>query len=302
MKTFKWIIGFLCLSAFGYAQELNCVVQVNASQVQGTDKKVFETLQSSMFEFLNGRRWTNLSIAPQERIECSFTLVVQKRDIKSNEISGSLNVQIRRPVYNSTYNSVLLNFMDKDIAFKYAEYDQLDYSDGSINGNLPAILAYYAYMALGLSFDSFGREAGQSFFDKAMELVMRCQDLPSNEATGWKASVTNPQSRYWLVENMTNGNLKGIHEIYYVYYRQAMDEMYKNPENARPTILTALDKLQKLNKQKSQLLCKQTFFDAKSEELINIFKMGTMDEKNKFITLMTELDPAGLNNYQEIMN
>ena len=302
MKTAKLIVFLLCLTCLGYAQELNVTVQVNAPQIQGTDRRIFETLQASMFEFLNGRRWTTLTFLPQERIECSFTLIVQRRDPQSNEISGSLSVAVRRPVFNSTYNSPLLNFIDRDITFRYAEHDPLEYTDGTINNNLTAILAYYVHIALGMTFNSFGREAGTQFFDRAMEIVMRCQDLPGAESEGWLSRSRNTANRYWLAENLTNGNLREIHEIYYVYHRQGMDEMYQNPGRARQAILRSLEIMQRLNRQRPNLLLKQVFFDSKHEELINVFRMGTMDEKNRLITLVRELDPANLNKYQAILN
>jgi len=300
MKTVKLIVCLLGLAYVGHAQELNVVVQVNAAQIQGTDRRIFETLQSSIFEFLNSRRWTNFTFAPHERIECSFTLIVQRYDPQSNEISGSLNVQVRRPVFNSTYNSVLLNFMDRDVSFQYAEFDPLQYAEGAIHGNLTAILAYYANIALGLTFNSFGRDAGMQFFDRAMDIVMRCQDLPAGEAIGW--SSRNTTTRYWLAENFTNGNLREIHEIYFVYYRRGMDEMYQNPAGARQAILQSLEMLQRVNRTRPNLLFKQIFFDAKSEEIINIFRMATIDEKNRLITLARELDPANLSRYQAILN
>ncbi|MCL2027137.1 MAG: DUF4835 family protein [Bacteroidales bacterium] len=302
MKTVKLIIFWICLGCVGYAQELNVVVQVNASQIQTSDRRIFETLQSSMFEFINGRRWTDFTFSPTERIECSFTLVVQKHDARSNEISGSLSVQVRRPVFNSTYNSVLLNFMDKDISFRYAEYDPLQYSDGMIHNNLTAILAYYANIALGLTFNSFGKDAGLQFFDRAMDIVMRCQDLSASENEGWKSSSRNAANRYWLAENLTNGNLREVHEIYFVYHRKGMDEMHQDPSVARRAITQSLEILQRVNRQRPSLLFKQVFFDAKSEEIINIFRMGTVDEKNKLITLVRELDPANLNKYQAILD
>jgi hypothetical protein len=302
MKIVKLIVFLLCLVSVGYAQELNVVVQVNASQVQGSDRRVFETLQSSMFEFMNGRRWTDLNFSPNERIECSFTLVVQSYDHQSNELSGSLSVQVRRPIFNSTYNSVLLNFVDRDISFRYAEFDPLQYADGMIHGNLTAVLAFYANIALGLTFSSFGRDAGMPFFDRAMDIVMRSQDLPGTENAGWRSSSRNAANRYWLAENFTNGNLREIHEVYYVYYRRGMDEMYENPTGARQAILQSLEKLQNVNKVRPGLLFRQIFFDAKSEEIINVFRMGTVDEKNKLITLMRTLDPANINKYQAILN
>jgi hypothetical protein len=302
MKTVKFIIFSLCLACTGYAQELNVVVQVNASQIQASDRRIFETLQSSMFEFMNGRRWTDLTFAPNERIECSFTLIIQKHDLQSKEITGRLSVQVRRPVFNSTYHSVLLNFVDKDISFQYAEYDPLQYAEGTIHNNLTAILAYYANIALGLTFNSFGRDAGISFFDRAMDIVMRSQDLPGSENVGWKSSSRNTANRYWLAENFTHGNLREIHEIYFLYHRRGLDAMYDNPTGARQAILQSLETLQRVNRARPNLLFKQIFFDAKSEELINIFRMGTVDEKNKLITLTRELDPVNLNKYQAILN
>jgi hypothetical protein len=302
MKIVKFIIFWLCLVSIGYAQELNVVVQVNASQVQGSDRRIFETLQSSMFEFMNGRRWTDLNFSPNERIECSFTLVIQSYDLQSNEISGSLSVQVRRPIFNSTYNSVLLNFVDRDISFRYAEYDPLQYADGMIHNNLTAILAYYANVALGLTFSSFGRDAGIPFFDRAMDIVMRCQDLLGAENVGWRSSSRNSANRYWLVENFTNGNLREIHDVYFTYYRRGMDIIYDNPTGARQAILQSLEKLQNVNRVRPGLLFRQIFFDATSEEIINVFRMGTIDEKNKLITLARVLDPANLNKYQAILN
>jgi hypothetical protein len=192
--------------------------------------------------------------------------------------------------------------VDKDISFQYAEFDPLQYAEGMIHNNLTAILAYYANIALGLTFNSFGKDAGMSFFDKANEIVMRCQDLPGAENTGWKSSSRNTANRYWLAENFTNGNLRQVHEIYYVYHRKGLDVMYENPVVARQAITRSLELLQNVNKIRPNLFFKQIFFDAKSEEIINIFRMGTIDEKNKLITLVRELDPANLNRYQAILN
>jgi hypothetical protein len=193
--------------------------------------------------------------------------------------------------------------MDKDISFRYAEYDPLEYSDGSLHGNLTAVLAYYTYIALGLTFDSFGRDVGIQFFDRAMELVTRCQDLPGAEATGWKPGQRgSTANRYWLAENFAAGSLRDIHEVYYIYYRKGLDQMYQNPSEARQAILQSLERMQQLNRQRPSLLFKQVFFDTNSEELINIFRMGTTDEKNRLITLVRELDPANFNKYQTILS
>jgi len=303
MKIVKIIVFLLCLIRFGLgqAQELNMVVQVNAAQIQTSERRVFETLQSAIFEFMNGRRWTTFNFSPVERIEGSLTLVIQRHDPQTNEISGTLSVQVRRPVWNTTYNSVLLNFIDRDITFQYAEGDALQHAEGTIHSNLSAILAFYANIAIGLSFNSFGRDAGMQFFDRAMDIVMRCQDMPSGEAMGWRSSSRNPANRYWLAENLTNGNLREIHEVYFLYHRRGMDQMYQDQRAARQAILQSLEILQRVNRIRPNLLFRQIFFDAKSDEIVNIFQMATIDEKNRLITLVRELDPSNLNKYQSIL-
>ena len=303
MKTVKIIVFLLFLGYFGRgnAQELNMVVQVNAAQVQTTERRVFETLQSAIFEFMNARRWTTFNFSPVERIEGSLTLVIQRHDLSTNEISGTLSVQVRRPVWNSTYNSVLLNFIDRDISFQYTEGDPLLFADGAIHSNLTAILAFYANIAIGLTFSSFGRDAGQPFFDRAMDIVMRCQDLPAAESMGWRSSSRNTANRFWLAENFTNGNLRELHDVHFVYHRRGMDQMYQDQAAARQGILQSLEILQRVNRTRPNLLFRQIFFDAKSDEIVNIFRVATLDEKNRLITLMRELDPSNLNKYQSIL-
>jgi hypothetical protein len=171
-----------------------------------------------------------------------------------------------------------------------------------IHNNLTAILAYYANVALGLTFSSFGRDAGTQFFDRAMEITMRAQDLPASLSEGWVLSLRNTVSRYWLIENLTSGNLREVHEVYFLYHRRGMDNMYHNQTEARQAILQSLEALQRINRVRPNLLFKQIFFDAKAEEIINIFLMATMDEKNRLITLVRELDPANLSRYQTILS
>jgi len=303
MRIIKITVFLLCLLRFGYGytQELNMVVQVNAAQIQTSERRIFETLQSAIFEFMNGRRWTNFNFSPIERIEGTLTLIIQQHNLQTNEISGTLSVQVRRPVWNSTYNSVLLNFIDRDIVFQYAEGDPLLFADGAIHGNLTAILAFYANIAIGLSFSSFGRDAGMPFFDRAMDIAMRCQDLPAGEAMGWRSSSRNTANRFWLAENFTNGNLREIHDVFFVYHRRGMDQMYEDLSVARQGILQSLEMLQRVNRIRSGLLFRQIFFDAKSDEIVNIFRVATLDEKNRLIALMRELDPSNLNKYQSIL-
>ncbi|MCL2416574.1 MAG: DUF4835 family protein [Bacteroidales bacterium] len=303
MKTVRLIILLLCFACFGYgyAQELNMVVQVNAAQVQTSERRIFETLQSAIFEFINGRRWTTFNFSPIERIEGTLTLVIQQHDLQSNQISGTLSVQVRRPVWNSTYNSVLLNFIDRDITFQYAEGDPLLFADGTIHGNLTAILAFYANIAIGLSFSSFGRDAGMPFFDRAMDIAMRCQDLPAAEAMGWRSSSRNTANRFWLAENFTNGNLREIHDVHFLYHRRGMDQMYEDQRAARQAIFQSLEALQRVNRVRPNLLFRQIFFDAKSDEIVNIFRVAPLDERNRLVALMRELDPSNLNKYQSIL-
>jgi hypothetical protein len=278
------------------AQEFNCIVDINSQKIQSSDKQVFDVLKSAVFDFMNNMKWSTLTMLPIEKIECNVSIILQEQN--GSRYTGVLTIQMRRPVFNSSYSSVILNFQDKDFEFTYEENEPLLYADQHFSSNLTGVLAFYSYFGIGLYLDTYGMEGGMVFLDKAMEIVNLCQSFPE---PGWKANARNQSNRYWLAENYTNGNWKTIHEVQYMYHRMGLDQMYSNANVARTAILNSIILLEELNQKKPNLPAKQFFIQAKKDELVNIFKNGTQEEKAKLIEKMKLLDPSGMSQYQEIL-
>lgn len=278
------------------AQELNCKVQVVSPTIQGTDKSVFDNLQTAVYEFMNNRKWTNETFKNNERIDCSILINVSERPAV-DEFKATIQVQARRPVYKSSYNSVLLNNNDVDFTFKYLENQTLDYSENIFTSNLTSVLAFYAYFIIGLDYDSFAPNGGTYYFQKALAIVNSAQ---SGSDLGWKAFDGN-KNRYWLVNNMLDATFVPLREATYKYHRLGMDMMVDNKEAARVTILETLQNLKKIHQIKPLSYSMQVFFYAKSDEIINIYSGAFPDEKAKIVNLLNEIDPTNSNKYQKIM-
>ena len=278
------------------AQELNCSVDVNTQQVQSSDKRIFETLKNSMYEFLNNKSWTGYDYKLNERIECSILLTVNERN--GDQFNGTLTIASQRPVYNSTYNTVLLNTVDKDIDFSYVEYQPLDFNENTFTSNLTSILAYYAYIIIGLDFDSFTLNGGSQFFQVAQNIVNVAQNS-SNK--GWRYTE-NRKNRYWLVENLTNPAYDPIHKFFYEYHLKGLDMMYEDPDKGRANILKSLNYLQETKRQRAGLLILQLIADAKRDEIVNVFSKGSTAEKSQAVTIMKDLDPSHSSTYQKILH
>jgi len=298
-KAFIFVL-LIVLSFFRInAQELNCVVNVATPKVEGTDKRVFESMQSAIYEFVNNRKWTNYNVGPEERIECTFLLTINDR-LGSDEFRGTLNVVVRRPVLNSAYNSVLFNYIDKGIQFKYVEYQPLDYSDGTFSSNLTSILAYYSYVVLGFYFDSFSPSGGTPYFEKAQEVVNAAQNAPE---TGWKAFESD-KNRYWLVNNYLTAANSGLRDFAYRYHRQGLDLMYDKVDQGRGSIASCIEILQSIYNAKPNLFALQLTTDAKRDEIINIFSDQRVAplEKTSVVNILKEIDPANSSKYQVILD
>lgn len=279
------------------AQELNCTVQVLSPQIQGTaEKKIFETLQTSVFEFMNNTKWTKDSYTNDERIECSIVITISDK-LSSDEYKGSIQVQSRRPVYKSSYYSTLFNWSDNDFQFKYLEYQAMDFSETTYMSNLTSVLAYYANVIIGLDYDSFGLNAGTPFFQKAQTIVTNANNAPEK---GWKASE-GTKNRYWLVDNMLNPVYAPLRECMYVYHRTGLDLLVTDRETGRQTIAESLKLLQKVYRDKPGSFNLQLFFNAKSDELVNVFSISFPDEKSKVVNILNEIDPANSNKYAKIL-
>jgi hypothetical protein len=298
MKKTIIIFILLLLVMQGRSQELNCQVTVNAPKLEGTDRRVFEAIQKAMYEFLNNRKWTNYNFKNEERIDCTMLLTINNR-LGSDEFQGTLNVVLRRPVFNAAYNTNLLNYLEKDFIFKYVEFQPMTYSDGSFNDNLTSVLAFYAYMVIGFQFDSYSQNGGRAFFDKAQVVVNSAQNA---QESGWKG-YESTRNRYWFAENMLNPSNNNIHDFLYKYHRLGLDQMYDKVEAGRSSITESLDLLKTLYNAKPDLYILTVMMDAKRDELVNIYsdqKVPPM-EKATVSNLLKEIDPANSTKYSAIL-
>lgn len=284
------------------AQELQARITVNAQQVNSkVDKKVFQTLQASLQNFLNNRSWTEEKFETNERIVCNFLLTLQQTD-EDNVYNGSLTIQAARPVYGAAYQTPLINFRDENISFKYVEYQPIEFNENRVSGsdaqvsNLSASFAYYVYIILGLDFDSFSLKGGQPFFQKAMQIVNSAPD--GRNIQGWKA-FDGTRNRYWLAENLTNAKYALIHDAIYSYYRDGLDHMYEDPAQSRTAVLNTVNLLNTLNNDMPNSMIIPFFLQGKSQELIGVFRKADMNEKSRARDLLAKIDVTNANAYKQ---
>ncbi len=302
IKSSIFLIFFLCVYAGVKSQEVQAKVTVLATRVgTSVDKKIFQTLQTQLTNFINNRKWTSDAFQSQEKIECSFLLNIDKV-VESNVYTASLTIQAARPVYNSSYQTALINFQDADLAFRYVEYQPVEFNESRVQGNdalagnLTATIAYYVYVMLGLDYDSFSSKAGDVYFQKAQNIVNNAPE--SREITGWKA-FDGRRNRYWLIENMMNTRYNIVHDVIYTYYRSGLDQMYENEQTARTQILEAINQLQAMNQENPNTMIVQFFMQGKSQELIKIFKKASPQEKVRAIDLLQKLDVSNAAKYKQ---
>ena len=280
-----------------FGQELNCSVQVISPQATNSqDKKLFQTLQQSIYEFMNNRKWTNDVFQQDERIECSVVISITDHTSGSDIFNGSIQVQARRPIYKSSYNSLIVNILDKNFSFKYVEYQTMEYVENSFTSNLTSVLAYYAYVILGADYDSFSLEGGTPYFQKAQTIVSNAQ---SSSDKGWK-STEDDRNRYWTVENTLNSAYKPLRECMYKYHRAGFDAMAEDLVTGRATVLSALELLKKVFDTKPGSHSLTLFFLAKADEIVNLFTLAEPAEKTKLLALVNEIDPANNVKYNKI--
>ena len=285
---------------FGFnAQELNCTVTINSDQVQGSNKEMFNTLKQSIEEFVNTSRWTNMTFQEKERIECSMLLVV--KSVQDGIVNCEFTCQSRRPVYGTSYYTPTMNFKDNNFVFSYQEYDRLDYQQSTFTTNLTALLAYYCYLIIGHDMDSFAKLGGTPYFQICENIVTSAQStsLDNTEAAGWKAFESN-RNRYALINNLMDEAFKKYRTFYYDYHRHGLDEMTNNVSNARARIAKDIKVLKEAYNARPATYVVNTFLDAKADELVNIFKKGTSEEKKIVYELLMDIDPTRQSTYDEI--
>lgn len=284
------------------AQEFQATVSVIATRIPSSvDHKIFQTLQTALNNFINTRKWSNETFQINERIVCNFSLNISASP-DNNEYQASLIVQAARPIFNSSYQSPLINYMDDNIIFRYVENQPIDFNENRVQGsepytaNLSAIFAYYAYTILGLDFDSFSLRGGDPYFQKAQNIVNNAPE--GSNITGWKP-FDGTRNRYWLMENLTNSKYALVHDAFYNYYRQGLDQMYDKENDARSGMLNALNQLNSVNTETPNTMILQFFFQGKGNEISKAFKKGDPDQKNRALDLLTKLDIGNINLYKQ---
>lgn len=277
------------------AQEFRCAVSVNnqklLSTTQGyesTDKKVFESMKQALEDFINSRRWTTLELQQHEKIDCSFSLILSERT-SATDFKGQISIQMRRPVYNSSYTTGLFNYIESaDFMFTYNESQPLDYDPNTFYGNLSSAVSYYVYIMLGIYFDSYGPNGGEPFYEMARTI---CQTADAQQQyKGWSGRESQ-KARYWFMENHTNSAYAGLHQVYYLYHRMGLDMMTKDQTQARMNIIGALQQLQQVHKTRSGLLSVQQFVDVKISEIVSIFTPAPAEEQKQVYDIIKVVSP-----------
>lgn len=300
-KIFILLMGCVALLS-AEAQELQARVTVLSNRVTtNIDRKIFTTLQNQLTNLLNNRKWTNDNYRQNEKIECSFILNIESV-LEPNIYKASLNIQAARPVYHSSYQAALVNFQDADVAFKYLEFQPVEFNENRVQGtdaavaNLTAIFAYYAYTIIGLDYDSFAPKTGESYFRKAQNIITNAPE--GRGIAGWRI-FDGLRNRYWLNENLINTRYNIIHDVIYGYYRNGLDNLYDKEAEARTGILNALIQLQAFGKENPNTMIQQFFMQGKYQELVGIFKKAPPAEKVKAVELLSELDVVNASKYKE---
>lgn len=294
------LIAILLLSSADFklkAQELNMSVQVIARQVQQTDQQVFRTLETSIREFMNNRRWTSDNFAVSERIECGMVINITE-ELSGNRFKANVTIQSSRPVHNSAYNTVLLNHNDRDWEFEYVEHQPIEFNPNSFQNNLSSLLAFYAYLIIGLDYDSFSPKGGDPYFDMAQNII---NNIPSNlDVSGWRAFDSN-RNRYWMIENLLNSRYESVRETIYNYHLNGLDKMYEDLTDGRKNIIESLRLMEKAAVENPNTQLITMFFNAKSDELVNIFSQAPQQEKAQVIQLLYRMDSGNTSKYSRIL-
>ena len=280
------------------AQELQVKVNINHSQIQGTDASVFENLQQTMEQFLNERTWTELQFQQNERIQATLNITVNKYLRDENRFECTALIQANRPVYNSAYNSTLYNNRDANFNFDFQQFDQLNFVEENIDNQLTALLAYYAMLIIGFDLDSFSQMGGTDVLQRCLVLVNNAQNLGF---AGWKSFEDN-RNRFAIINDYLDEAMKPFRQLQYDYYRKGLDEMANNPERGRTEISTALENdLQKAHQDKPLSLLPQIWTDYKKDELASIYKgKGTQKEKQRIYDILMSLNASQNNSWEQI--
>ena len=291
------LLAFLFVQS-SWSQELQAKVNINHAQIQGTDVSVFENLQETLEQFINDKQWTNLQFQKNERIVCNFNITVTKYDASSNQFTCTAMIQANRPVWNSAYTTTLYNNKDNDFNFEFAQFDQLEFNEDMIDNQLIALIAYYAYLIIGLDLDSFAPMGGTDILQRCMNLTNNAQNL---NFPGWKA-FENDRNRFAIINDYLEGAMVPFRQLQYDYYRKGLDEMSTNVDRGRAAVTTALEEgLKKAHENRPMSMLPQIWTDYKRDELANIYKgKGTQNEKEKVYDILFGINASQNNAWEKI--
>lgn len=280
------------------AQELNCKVSVQGQQITNVDQSIFGTMQQQIFDFMNARSWTQDAYAPIERIDCSIFINVESSPSQDG-YKASITVSSNRPVFRSSYMSPILNFLDRDFLFSYSPGQPLEFNANNYNGNLAAVLSFYAYLIIGLDAESFAQGGGAKYFTIA-ETIMNTVPNNAAESKGWRP-FDGIRNRYWIINNLMSGKFNEYKETMYKYHYLGMDQFYDKPETARTNISAAIEGLEKIARENPNNVLLNMFMQSKSDELTSIFTGAPQNEKTKAVVTLRKIDPSNAAKYDKIL-
>jgi hypothetical protein len=291
-----FLLLLLCSGLTSVAQELRCTVTVNANQVETSDRGIFKEMKNSIEQFMNSRKWTNDTYKQHERINCNLLITITKMPAIGS-FAATVQVQSARPVFNTNYTSLLFNFADRDWEFEYIESMNLEYNDNTYTSNLTSMLAVYAYLILGVDYDSFSELGGTPYFQRALSVVNNAQQ---SNLPGWQSLGSN-RNRYWIVENFNNSQMIDVRKAIYAYHRLGLDTFDKNPDQSREVILKGLRDIKKVRDINPNAILIISFFDAKGKELANLFSSGPIQVRREAYDIITAIDPSNRSSYEKII-
>lgn len=290
------IFSFAVLASSSFAQELNCRVIVNAQQVETTERGIFQEMETEFAKFLNNTKWTNDTFNDEEIINCN--LIINISEMPSIGLfKATVQVVSSRPVFGTNYESVILNFADRDWDFEFTQSQPIRFNENTFTNNISSLLAFYAHVIIGMDYDSFSELGGDPHYEKAFNIVNNAQQ---SNYRGWQ-QFNSVRNRYWLVENLRNPQLEGIRKAIYTYHRSGLDIMTEEKEEAEGNILTALSDVQKANRARPRSILTIAFMDAKNSELTKLFAESTLAKRRQAYNLLNSIDPSRSDDYKVLI-
>ena len=294
----RFLLALFLLSQSLFSQELNCRININYSAISSPNKEMFNSMRQSIYEFVNNTNWTNDLFENEERIECTILIRIDQQ-LSTDEFSGSISVQSSRPIFKTLYNSPLLNIFDDQFRFKYVEFETLEFNENTHLSNLTSVLAYYAYLIIGMDYDTFSPSGGDQYFLKAQKIISNAQN--DNNATGWK-SYEGLDNRYWLIENLLSPDFEKVRSFYYSYHREGLDKFTEKPEMVRETIAQSIISLRDSWNQRQRGYLFTILFDTKTDEFVNIFSKGNLMQADELVNLLNQMQPTKSDKWQKILS